>query len=205
MIDSILITIKKMLGIQDEDKFFDQDIIVHINSVLNILYQVGVNSMDKPFSISGASESWSDFWSDSETLPMVKTYIYLRVKLIFDPPASSAVQEAIKQECSELIWRIYTQIDLKNPDEFSKDKIYSVGDTVRRNGKTFVCIKALTKSEPWNADNWKQYSDEKIPVFNILTHYSVGDKCLFANKKHVCIADTPAGDWVPDNWVEYTE
>lgn len=205
MIESILTTIKKMLGIQDEDSFFDQDIIVHINTVFNVLYQLGVGPTDKPFEINGSTEKWSDFWSDIDTLGMVKTYIYLRVKLIFDPPASSAVQEAIKQECSELVWRIYTQIDLNVPNNFSSADIYSVGDKVTRNGKYYVRITTQERPESWIPEHWKQYTTETIPAFNVLTNYVVGDKCIYDSKKYVCIVDTPAGAWVADNWVEFTE
>lgn len=103
--DSILTSIKKMLGIVEEYDHFDQDLIIHINSVLSILNQLGVGPSEG-FSITGKTETWSDFISDARILESVKSYVYLKVRLLFDPPTSSAAMESMKNLISELEWRI---------------------------------------------------------------------------------------------------
>ena len=110
---SILNDVKKMLGITEDYTHFDLDIIAHINSVLGILAQVGVGSA-KGFLITGPNETWADFLKDSDDmLYMVKSYVYLRVKLLFDPPTVSSTLESYNRSISELEWRLYTQQDLK--------------------------------------------------------------------------------------------
>lgn len=103
--NSILTSIKKMLGPTAEYTFFDTDIIIHINSVFMILNQLGVGP-EKAFRITGAENTWDEFLSDEEMLEAVKSYIYLKVRLIFDPPTSSVLAEAIKNNISELEWRL---------------------------------------------------------------------------------------------------
>lgn len=102
--DSILTSIKKVLGIAEDYNHFDDDLILHINSVFLILNQIGVGP-EEGFTISGESDKWEDF-TTSNKLEHVKTYMYLKVKLIFDPPLSSAVMEAYNRIISELEWRI---------------------------------------------------------------------------------------------------
>ena len=109
--DSILTSIKKLLGIAEEYEHFDQDIIMHINSVFMILTQLGVGP-SKGFVITDSAASWSDFLSDdSVKLESVKTYIYMKVKLMFDPPTSSAVMESMNRMISELEWRLNVAVD----------------------------------------------------------------------------------------------
>ena len=108
--DSILNTIKKMLGLEPEYDAFDTDIIVNINMVFNILLQLGVGPAEG-FSITGATEEWSDYLTDMRKLEMVKTYIYLKVKQIFDPGTSSALNNAIDSQIKELEWRLNVQVD----------------------------------------------------------------------------------------------
>ena len=115
MEESILISIKKLLGITKDDTDFDTDIIIHINSVLAVLSQLGVGPM-KGYSISGQSETWSDFLKDDKLFNDVKTYIYLRVKLVFDPPSSSTVIDAFNRTISELEWRIKVSAEEKEGD-----------------------------------------------------------------------------------------
>ena len=110
MSDSILISIKKLLGITEEYTHFDADILMHINMAFMVLYQLGVGP-STPFSIEDASATWSDFMGDATDLAGVKTYIYLKVKLVFDPPQSSAAMEAIKQNIAELEWRLNAAVD----------------------------------------------------------------------------------------------
>ena len=103
--ESILTSIKKLLGLVEEYEHFDQDIIIHINSTFMILTQLGIGPA-KGFSIKGKSEKWSDFLQDKEDIEAVKTYTYLKVKLVFDPPSSSAVMEAMKSVTNEFEWRL---------------------------------------------------------------------------------------------------
>lgn len=98
--ESILTSIKKLLGIAEEYEHFDQDIIMHINSVLMVLTQIGVGPSEG-FFIEDDTSVWTDFIPDMTKLQLVKSYIYLKVKLLFDPPLSSAVMEAYKAQITE--------------------------------------------------------------------------------------------------------
>lgn len=109
--ESILTSIKKLLGIAEEYEHFDKDIIMHINSVFMILNQLGVGP-SKGFMITDSSASWGDYLpEDSTKLESVKTYIYMKVKLMFDPPTSSAVMEATNRIVNELEWRLNVAVD----------------------------------------------------------------------------------------------
>lgn len=108
--DSILTSIKKILGIYEDDTSFDVDIIMHINTVLMILRQMGIGPSEG-FSIQDSYDTWKDYLSDTSLIEPVKTYIALKVRLIFDPPASSTVIEAINRTISELEWRLNVQVD----------------------------------------------------------------------------------------------
>lgn len=109
--DSILLSVKKMLGIEPDYKVFDQEIIMHINSVLMILEQLGVGQ-NAPFYISGEDETWGAFLSDDiHFLELVKSYIYLKVRLIFDPPTTGVLHEAMERQVKEFEWRLLVQAD----------------------------------------------------------------------------------------------
>lgn len=110
MEESILNSIKKLLGITKEYTHFDPDIIMHINSVFMILNQIGVGP-DKTYSISDESSKWTDFMPDEEMLHAVKSYIYLKVKMLFDPPSSSSMMESMNRQISELEWRLNVASD----------------------------------------------------------------------------------------------
>lgn len=114
--ESILISIKKLLGITEEYTSFDQDIIIHINSVMAILAQLGVGPA-KGFHITGATEKWNDFIPEDVALDDVKSYIYIKVKMLFDPPLSSAVIESTNRLISELEWRINVAAESKKEEE----------------------------------------------------------------------------------------
>lgn len=106
MDDSILTSIKKLLGIGEYDNNFDTDVIMHINSILAVLQQLGIGPRTG-FSITGDTETWSDFMEpDDERLNYVKTYVYLRVRLLFDPPTNSFATDAITKQYQELEWRM---------------------------------------------------------------------------------------------------
>lgn len=108
--ESILDSIKKLLGLTSEYTSFDMDIIIHINTVFMALRQMGIGPKEG-FSIEGNGEIWTDFSSEIEMLEAVKTYIYLKVKLIFDPPLNSSVIEVYNKTLSELEWRLYSEVE----------------------------------------------------------------------------------------------
>lgn len=110
MQDSILLSIKKMLGIEPEYTHFDPDIIAAINSILMVLTQVGVGPTNG-FYISDEHASWTDLTGLRVDLEAVKTYVYLRVKIIFDPPTSSFVLNAMQETMRELEWRLNINAD----------------------------------------------------------------------------------------------
>ena len=103
--DSILTSIKKLLGIEAEYTHFDADIIMHINTVLMELTQLGVGPTEG-FIIEDDSAIWDDFISDNLKLQAVKSYIYLNVKLLFDPPLTASVLESMRRMSDELKWRL---------------------------------------------------------------------------------------------------
>ena len=119
--DSILTSIKKMLGITEEYECFDADIIMHINSVLFILTQLGVGPSEG-FSIKDKNAIWEDFLLDSKNIEFVKSYVYLKVRLIFDPPLSSSITDAINRMISELEWRISVVVDPKKDKEENQNE-----------------------------------------------------------------------------------
>ena len=109
MNESILNSIKKLLGITEEYTNFDTDIIMHINSVFMIRNQLGVGP-SKCFRIEDEYTTWDEYITEDNDLDAVKTYMYLKVKLLFDPPLSSSVLEANKQLINELEWRLNVQV-----------------------------------------------------------------------------------------------
>lgn len=108
--DSILISIKKLLGITEEYTHFDQDIIIHINSVFFTLNQLGVGPT-KPFTIKGETEIWDDFIVEEDSLEAVKSYVYLKVRILFDPPSSSVLMESINRQINEFEWRLNVAVE----------------------------------------------------------------------------------------------
>ena len=105
--DYILASIKKLLGIQPEYKAFDDDIIIHINTVFMVLNQLGVGP-EEGFSIIHGYEKWSDYCT-IQNENAVRTFVYLKVKLMFDPPTSSALMDSINNMLAELEWRLYLE------------------------------------------------------------------------------------------------
>lgn len=103
--DSILTSVKKMLGIAEEYEQFDADLIMHINSVFSILTQLGVGPSEG-FMIEDETTEWSDFISEDKKLQAVKSYMYQKVKLIFDPSLTSSVTESMNRTISEFEWRL---------------------------------------------------------------------------------------------------
>lgn len=108
--DSILTSIKKLLGITADYEHFDPDIIMHINSVFMTLQQLGVGPATG-YSIIDEDATWDEFLPTGMQLEAVKTYMYTKVRLAFDPPTSSAVLQAMERQASELEWRLNVAVD----------------------------------------------------------------------------------------------
>lgn len=108
--ESILESVKHLLGPGSCDNHFDDDLIVFINGVFSQLTQLGVGP-EKGFSIDGPDKFWEEYISDDPKLEMVKTYMYTKVRLRFDPPQSSSVIQLMQQDASELEWRLNVAAD----------------------------------------------------------------------------------------------
>lgn len=109
MAQSILNSIKKVIGIHPDDDSFDEDIVMHVNSVFSTLAQLGVGPAEG-FMIEDDSATWDTFLgADPRLLNSVKTYIYLKVRLVFDPPNTSFVIESMNKQIQELEWRLNVQ------------------------------------------------------------------------------------------------
>ncbi len=108
--ESILTSIKKMIGVDMTYTYFDPEIIMHINTALSALTQLGVGPSEG-FSIQDENAIWSDFIGNDPNLDNVKTYVGLKVKIFFDPPQSSAHIEAINRQCDELEFRILVTVN----------------------------------------------------------------------------------------------
>jgi len=105
---SILNSIKQMLGVGVEDTNFDQELVIHINGALMILNQLGIGP-PKGIVITGADETWTELIGDRTDLELIKSDVYLRVRLIFDPPQNSFLVSAIQKQIEEYDWRIEVQ------------------------------------------------------------------------------------------------
>lgn len=119
--ESILTSVKKLLGIDKDYTHFDNDLIMHINSVFMVLTQLGVGPSEG-FAISDANAVWSDFiGEDDKNFQAIKTYVYMKVRLMFDPPLSSAVLDSMSRTICELEWRLNVQVDIV--DSMRKEEI----------------------------------------------------------------------------------
>jgi hypothetical protein len=108
--DSILLSIKKLIGIEEDYDHFDQELVMNINTIFMTITQIGVGP-ETGFFITSADESWSDFSEDMNAIHGIKTYIALKTKLIFDPPSSSFVLESMQRQIAELEWRLNITCD----------------------------------------------------------------------------------------------
>lgn len=107
MNDSILDTIKCLLGNEYDD--FNFDLIIHINSALTVLRQIlptGIRINAEGFRITGSTETWNQFVADGRYLDEIKTYVYLKVKKVFDPPQNSSHLTALDEALKEYEWRL---------------------------------------------------------------------------------------------------
>lgn len=114
--DSILTSVKKLLGIDKEYDHFDMELIIHINSALSVLTQLGVGP-EQGLAIFNEKDAWFDLLADDPRLEMVKTYVFLKVKMVFDPPSVATVIESFKRTISELEWRIKESIELNREED----------------------------------------------------------------------------------------
>lgn len=112
--ESILTSIKKMLGIDENYDHFDPDIIMHINSALMVLTQLGVGP-EEGFMIEDDTTTWTDYIPEitAAKLNLIKSYIYLKVRLLFDPPLSSSAVDSINRQISEFEFRLNVAVDPK--------------------------------------------------------------------------------------------
>ena len=110
MQDSILMTIRKSVCGDPYADHFDTDLLVHINACFSILNQLGVGP-ENGFVVTDETQSWSSYSDNDRILNMVKTYVTLKVKKIFDPPLTSSVLEAMDKEIKELEWRLNVAVD----------------------------------------------------------------------------------------------
>ena len=129
MQDSILMTIRKLVCGNPYADHFDTDLLVHINTCFSILNQLGIGP-ENGFVVTDETQSWSSYIADNYILNMVKTYVTLKVKKIFDPPLTSSVLEAMDKEISQLEWRLNVAVDPIKPASTSKTT------TRRRSRKT---------------------------------------------------------------------
>lgn len=106
--DSILTQIKKLLGLEEDYTAFDTDIRIHINSALSTLHQLGVGPSEG-FSIQGDEESWGLLTLEETHIEAVRSYVYLRVRLLFDPPPHAFLQTAVQEQIKEMEWRLTQQ------------------------------------------------------------------------------------------------
>lgn len=110
MNESILTSVKKLLGVVEDDENFDMDVMIHINTYLNHLNQIGVGV--KGFTIQDKNAVWSDFLGDDVSrLQAVKTFVYIKVRLIFDPPNSSYVASELNNAVKEIEFRLNAEVD----------------------------------------------------------------------------------------------
>lgn len=120
--ESILTSIKKLLGIAESYKQFDTDIIIHINSALMVLNQLGVGP-SQGFSIKDETNTWSEFIpEDRYDMESIKSYVYMKVRLLFDPPASSAAITSMEKLISEFEFRINVAAETLQPKGEEEDQ-----------------------------------------------------------------------------------
>lgn len=107
--DSILYSEKNLLGIDIDDTSFDTNLIILINGIIPELYQLGV--LTQVISISGPEATWSDILGDRVNVPDVKNFVYLKLRLLFDPPTNSFLIDAFQKQIAEYEWRMNVQVE----------------------------------------------------------------------------------------------
>lgn len=123
--EGILISIKSLLGVEGTYTHFDDELVMHINSVFFTLTQMGVGPVEG-FSIKDNTATWEEYFGTDKFLEAVKMYIYLKVRLSFDPPAVSFVLDAIQRQISELEFRLMTQVDIPILEVVEEEDVYGL-------------------------------------------------------------------------------
>ena len=116
MEESILKTIKQLIGCPDDFEQFDLDLIVHINSAFATLTHLGVGPKEG-YRITGAGNAWSEFEDDAQKLSLIKDYVYIKTRLLFDPPTSGSLMDSLKEQLKEMEWRLYMLYDPISEDD----------------------------------------------------------------------------------------
>lgn len=114
--ESILTSIKAMLGIEADYTQFDNELVIFINSAINKLLQIGVGP-DEGFKITGAVEVWTDLLEGLNNIELAKEYVYFDVRRVFDPPSNAFVMEAFKEHQEEAAWRLSVAYDINHPQK----------------------------------------------------------------------------------------
>lgn len=174
MKESILNSIKSLLGISDEDTAFDNDILVNINAAFSTLFQVGVGDKIHYF-ISDETTTWDDLFDKEEDLiDFIKLYTYMKVRLGFDPPTNSFVLEAIKQQMQELEYRILLQADPSDyfttdvdryPEDPDNDETIKPGSTLT-NKDIKDLWNEIIGTAPELCDHGPMSDDEIVKLWN---------------------------------------
>lgn len=112
MNESILNSVKAMLGLTPDYSPFDAELIMHINSFFDVLHQLGVGT--KGFEITDTTATWADFIGDGKWIPAIKTWMYLRVRQVWDAPNSGVLMSNIDEKINELTWRIVTEAEYED-------------------------------------------------------------------------------------------
>ena len=119
-LESILISIQDRLGPSETYSHFDSDLISEINAAFAILYQFGVGP-SQGFEVCDESATWNEFTTNIIVQNMVRDYVYLSVKLVFDPPENSSLLQSMKQRKDELEWRVTTAVEFPNEEVVSDE------------------------------------------------------------------------------------
>lgn len=134
MTDSILTTVKKNLGLADEYTAFDPDVIMHINTAFTTLADIGLGPSDG-FMIEDKTPVWADFLGTDKRLNSVKSYVYLRVRLLFDPPTTGYLKDSMEKQLDEILYRLsYYRESRDHPYVIPVDQINS-GDLIVDGGE----------------------------------------------------------------------
>lgn len=167
--ESILTSIKKMLGISEEYTHFDPDIIMHINSVLMTLTQLGVGP-SSGFYIEDETTPWTEFIPDMTKLQAVKSYVYLKVRLLFDPSSlGSATLAAYERQIQELEWRLNVSAE-DSTIEYDEPTL----DLNSVEGVVVNCVKLNVRSKPSSTASIEGILDVNTAVFVDVSR-SIGD------------------------------
>lgn len=169
--NSIMLTVKKMLGIAEEYHAFDLDVITNINACFLTLNQLGVGPR-YPFSISGPESQWSDFLEEqSAVLQGIQTYVYMRVRLMFDPPTNSFLVDSLKKQIEEMEWRFATQVDYHTYRdgksegvlmvEMSPERVKEIYEKAKAGDQNAIATLSTFSSLPRSTKRSKKHSNHR--------------------------------------------